>query len=154
MDLILWRHADAREPDPERADEDGGLTSKGERQAARMAQWLNRHLPASTRVLVSPALRTRQTAEALGRKFKLAPEAGPQGSVEALLHAARWPDCREPVLVVGHQEVLGLTAAYLMAGATQPWLLRKGSIWWMRYRQRNGEERVSVHTVLSPDQAV
>ncbi|MEY3273589.1 MAG: putative phosphohistidine phosphatase, SixA, partial [Pseudomonadota bacterium] len=54
MDLILWRHAEALEMREVQDDLDRALTPKGERQALRMAEWLNRHLPASTRVLVSP----------------------------------------------------------------------------------------------------
>ncbi|WP_088285895.1 phosphohistidine phosphatase SixA [Ideonella sp. A 288] len=153
MDLILWRHADARDARPDEADADRPLTSKGERQARRMAQWLNHHLPDTTRVLVSPTLRTRQTADALERKFKLVPGLAPDQTVDALLSAARWPDAREPVLVVGHQFTLGLTAAYLMAGATQPWVVRKGAIWWLRRRERESGDEVVLHTVLSADQA-
>ena len=55
MDLILWRHAEALDMREVQDDLDRALTPKGERQALRMAEWLNRHLPASTRVLVSPA---------------------------------------------------------------------------------------------------
>lgn len=152
MDLILWRHADARDARPDEADADRPLTSKGERQARRMAQWLNHHLPDTTRVLVSPTLRTRQTADALERKVKLVPGLAPDQTVDALLSAARWPDAREPVLVVGHQFTLGLTAAYLMAGATQPWVVRKGAIWWLRRRERESGDEVVLHTVLSADQ--
>ena len=55
MDLILWRHAEALDLRELDNDLDRSLTGKGERQAQRMAQWLNRQLPDSTRVLVSPA---------------------------------------------------------------------------------------------------
>ncbi|WP_204271061.1 histidine phosphatase family protein, partial [Escherichia coli] len=64
MDLILWRHAEAEVIAPGQDDLQRALTPKGERQARRMAAWLNHRLPATTRVLVSPALRCRQTAEA------------------------------------------------------------------------------------------
>lgn len=151
MDLILWRHADAREAAAGQADADRPLTAKGERQAQRMAQWLHHHLPESTRILVSPTLRTRQTADALERKHKVVPALGPEGTVDALLHSTRWPDAREPVLVVGHQDTLGLTAAYLLAGLTEPWNVRKGAIWWLRRRERDGGGRVVLQTVLSPD---
>lgn len=151
MDLILWRHAEAREPREGQADADRPLTAKGERHAARMAEWLNRHLPDSTRVLVSPTLRTVQTAQAIGRKHKLIPELGPDQTVDALLSVARWPEAREPVLVVGHQYTLGLAAAYLLAGATQPWVVRRGAVWWLRMRQRETGGEVVLHAVLSPD---
>lgn len=151
MDLILWRHADARDTAPGQCDADRPLTGKGERQAQRVAQWLNHQLPETTRVLVSPALRTRQTAEALGRKFKLVPALAPGGTVAALLHSVRWPDAREPVLVVGHQDTLGLAAAYLMAGLTAPWPIRKGAVWWLRWRERDGAGQVLLHAVVAPE---
>jgi phosphohistidine phosphatase len=151
MDLVLWRHAEAREGDDGLPDLDRPLTPKGERQAQRVAQWLNRQLPESTRVLASPAMRTRQTAEALGRKHKVVDELGPLRSVTELLQVARWPDSRVPVLVVGHQPTLGLTAAYLVGGLAVPWAVRKGAVWWLRSRERDGRQDVLVHAVVSPE---
>jgi phosphohistidine phosphatase len=153
MDLILWRHADAREGHETLPDLDRPLTAKGERQAHRMAQWLNRHLPESTRVIVSPAQRTRQTADALNRKYRLCPELSPERSVTELLQAARWPDAKGPVLVVGHQPALGLAAAWLLGGGLsadqlQPWALRKGAVWWLRSREREARVEVVLHTVM------
>jgi phosphohistidine phosphatase len=151
MDLILWRHAEALEMREVQDDLDRALTPKGERQAQRVANWLNQQLPASTRVLVSPARRTQQTAAALDRKFKTVPALAPDGSVEGLLHAVRWPEAREPVLVVGHQPILGLAAAYLLAGQAQAWAVRKGAVWWLRAREREGELQVVLHAVVSPE---
>jgi phosphohistidine phosphatase len=153
MDLILWRHAEAREARDGEADADRPLTSKGERQAAKMAAWLSRHLPESTRILASPTVRTRQTAEALAPKFRVVDELAPERSVTELLHAARWPDTRGPVLVVGHQATLGMTAAYLLSGEAQHWSVRNGAIWWLRYRQRDHGSSVVLQAVLGPDGA-
>ena len=167
MDLILWRHAEA----VDEANEDLGidlarpLTPKGEKQAARMADWLNRFLPDSTRIFVSPAQRCQQTAQALGRKFQTREPLGPQHSAADLLTLVRWPDRREPVLVVGHQPTLGMVAAMLMAGpeasaaaaheapahATPSWSVRKGAVWWLRHRERNGVAEVVLVSVRSPD---
>jgi phosphohistidine phosphatase len=152
MDLLLWRHADAREAREGEADADRPLSAKGERQATRMAAWLNRHLPDTARVLVSPTLRTRQTAQALDRKVRLCEALQPGSGVEALLQAARWPDSRELVLIVGHQDTLGMTAAYLMAGIVQPWSVRKGALWWLRRRERAGRVEVVLQAVLSAEQ--
>jgi phosphohistidine phosphatase len=151
MDLILWRHAEALEMREVQDDLDRALTSKGERQAQRMAAWLNKQLPASTRVLVSPARRAQQTASALDRKFKTLPALAPDATVEALLHAVRWPDSREPVLVVGHQPTLGQAAAYLLAGQTESWPVRKAAAWWLRGREREGQFQVLLHAVVSPE---
>lgn len=150
MDLILWRHAEAVErdglPDLERM-----LTTKGERQAARMAEWLNHRIAHSTRVLVSPALRCQQTAKALGRKFRTLDELAPEAAPEALLVAARWPESSEPVLIVGHQPTLGQLAALLLSGQPQPWAVKKGAAWWLRNRDREGSASVVLHAVMGPD---
>lgn len=151
MDLILWRHAEAFEMREAQEDLDRALTPKGERQAQRVATWLNRHLPAGTRVLASPARRAQQTAATLDRKLRTVPDLAPDSTVEALLHAARWPDAREPVLVVGHQPVLGLAAAVLLSGQALTWSVRKGGVWWLRGRERQGVLQVVLHAVVAPE---
>ncbi len=42
MDLILWRHAEAEKANPGSDDLTRALTAKGEKQATRMAAWLDR----------------------------------------------------------------------------------------------------------------
>jgi phosphohistidine phosphatase len=152
MDLILWRHAEAVESGDDLEDLERPLTSRGERQATRMAAWLNQQLPATTRVLASPARRTQQTALALERKFRTLPVLAPDASVTAVLEAARWPEAKEAVLVIGHQPTLGLVASQLLSGAAQPWAVKKGAVWWLRSREREGEGQVVLVNVISPDQ--
>lgn len=151
MDLILWRHAEASELHEGREDLERALTAKGERQAHRMADWLNQRIAHSTRILVSPAVRCQQTAKALGRKYKTLPELAPDGNGEALLKAARWPDASEPVLIVGHRPTLGLVAAYLLTDAPQPWTIKKGAVWWIRGRNREDAAQVILQAVQAPD---
>ena len=151
MDLILWRHAEAEIAAEGQDDLQRALTHKGERQARRMAAWINHRLPATTRVLVSPALRCRQTAEALGRELRIVQSLAPDAPVSALLEASRWPKSSEPVLICGHQPTLGLLAAQLLAGVEQPWAVKKGAVWWLRWRQRDGEPEVTLHAVQGPD---
>jgi phosphohistidine phosphatase len=117
-----------------------------------MAAWLNRHLPETTKVLASPALRAQQTAKALERKFKTVDALAPGSGVTALLEAARWPNSRGPVLVVGHQPTLGMTAAWLLSGATQPWSIKKAAAWWLRSRERGGEGQTLLAAVIGPEQ--
>ena len=69
MDLIFWRHAEANELQDGGEDIDRALTTRGEKQAARMASWLDRHLPEGARIISSPARRCEQTVLALGRKY-------------------------------------------------------------------------------------
>ncbi|MEO8079174.1 MAG: histidine phosphatase family protein [Caldimonas sp.] len=151
MDLILWRHAEAG-PEAEAGDDLArALTQKGERQAERMAAWLNHRLAHSTRILVSPALRCRQTAEALGRKFRTVDGLGPGASAGDLLDACRWPDGADPVLVIGHQPTLGMAASLALTGESRPWTVRKAAVWWIRQRERDDEARVFLQAVQSPD---
>jgi len=151
MDLILWRHAEAHPEREGQSDLDRALTTKGERQAARMADWLNHRLAQSTRILVSPALRCQQTARALDRSFKTMATLAPDGSGDALLKAARWPEGSEPVLVIGHQPTLGLVAAHLLTETPQAWAVKKGAVWWFRNRDREGLAQVVLQAVMGPD---
>lgn len=153
MDLILWRHAEAVPERPDGIDLERPLTAKGERQAQRMADWLNHRLAHSTRILVSPARRCQQTAHALGRAFRTLENLGPAEDAEALLKAVRWPVASEPVLVVGHQPTLGIAAALVVSGIAQPWAIKKGALWWLRNRDREGEAQAVVQAVMGPDYA-
>ena len=96
MDLILWRHAEAEDwpdGDPQAGtDLDRSLTARGEKQAARMAGWLDRQLPEGARIWVSPARRCEQTALALGRKFKIRSELAPDATSAQLLDM-NFPPC-------------------------------------------------------------
>jgi len=148
MDLILWRHAEAEAGEP---DLGRRLTAKGIKQAERIAAWLDGHLPDTTRILVSPADRAQQTALALKRKFRVVPELAPGATAQSVLAAAGWPDGREPVLIVGHQPTLGETAAFLLAGQELPWSMRKGAVWWLSNRVRDGNAAVVLKVVIGPD---
>lgn len=151
MDLVLWRHAEAVDKGDPTEDLARPLTHKGERQAERMASWLNRRLPDSTRILVSPAVRCEQTAAALGRKFKIRPELAPDAPPQAVLDVAGWPQGTRAVLIVGHQPTLGLTAALALTGDTVAWSMRKGGLWWFRYRSQDEDGKVLLLSVQSPD---
>lgn len=149
MELILWRHADAEPAAPGQPDEARALTSKGQKQALRMAEWLDSQLPDNCRILVSPAVRAQQTAQALGRKFKTSPALATDAGAEDILRAAHWPDSRETVLIVGHQPTLGQVAALLIAGSRQDWTIRKGNIVWIERRDDDGQSYLKA--VLGPD---
>ena len=151
MDLILWRHAEAVLEHAAQDDLERALTPKGERQAQRVADWLNQRLAHSTRILVSPALRCQQTAKALGKSFKTIAALAPGEGVDAVLKAARWPDASEPVLVVGHQPTLGLVASQLLTQVAQPWAVKKGAVWWLRDRDREGLAQIVLQAVIGPD---
>ncbi len=158
MDLILWRHAEAQDhPDPgqgrpgDAGDLARRLTPRGEKQAARMAGWLDRQLPDGARVWCSPARRCEQTAQALGRRFKLSEAIAPEADPQALLDLVQWPAGRSPVVVVGHQPTLGRVLAHLLGFAQADCAVKKGALWWLRYRERAGAAQTIVVTVQTPE---
>ena len=151
MDLILWRHAEAEDVEDGSEDLARALTPRGEKQAARMAAWLDRQLPEGLRVLASPARRTEQTARALGRKFKMRAELLPGGTPQDLLELAQWPRAKGAVLVVGHQPMLGQTIAQLMGLLSSECAVRKGAVWWLRQRQRLDQSQTVLVAVQSPE---
>jgi phosphohistidine phosphatase len=151
MDLILWRHAEAFDAEPGESDLERALTPKGQKQARRMADWLTAQLPEGCKILVSPAVRTRQTAEPLKRKFKVVAELAPGADAEDVLQAANWPNAREPVLVVGHQPTLGQVAALLLSGQPQDWEMKKAGAWWLVQRDPQDPYSVYLKAVMGPE---
>ena len=155
MDLILWRHAEAEDwPEGDgqgSSDMDRSLTARGEKQAVRMAAWLDRQLPEGARILVSPARRCEQTALALNRKYRLRPEIAPGANAAQLLELVQWPLAKSPVLVIGHQPTLGQTIAQLLGLQEDDCPVKKGALWWLRNRDREGRIQTVVVTVQSPD---
>lgn len=155
MDLILWRHAEAEPGSADLPDEARKLTAKGIKQANKMAYWLESTLPDSCRILVSPAVRTRETVAALDRKFKVLEELRPDASAEAILAAANWPHSREPVLIVGHQPYLGQVAACLLAPMQLEYAIRKANVWWISQKQREAEGvQTYLKALMAPDLVV
>jgi phosphohistidine phosphatase len=151
MDLILWRHAEAHEASVGEDDMSRSLTPRGERQALRMAQWLDRQLPDGTRIICSPAKRTEQTAMALGRKYKLSASLSPQSSAEMLLATSQWPQSKNAVLIIGHQPILGEAIAQLLGFQRHECAVKKGAVWWLRSRSRLEANQTVLVTVQTPE---
>lgn len=151
MDLILWRHAEAEDAAPGGSDMERQLTVRGEKQALRMAQWLERQLPESTRILSSPARRCEQTVLCLGRKYKTRDELSPDGQAEQLLNLVHWPKQKTPTLLVGHQPWLGQILSLALGQPEAALSVRKGSVWWLRSRERQGEWQTVLMCVQSPE---
>jgi len=151
MDLILWRHAEAVDLELVGDDMVRYLTPRGEKQAARMAAWLDRQMPDGAKVLSSPAVRAEQTAKILGRKFKSSAALAPLATPQQLLELVQWPHGKGCVLVVGHQPTLGNVISRLVGLQANECAVKKGALWWLRYREREDEEQTVVVTVQSPD---
>jgi len=146
MNIILWRHAEAEDG---LNDMSRKLTVKGHAQARSMANFLHKHLPSDTRILVSPAIRTQQTAAALSKNFITAPAIAPGASVHAVLQAVHWPNAGGSVLVVGHQPTLGAVAAQLLGCGDDSLRIKKCGLWWLS--RHEGVPEMTLRLVVTPD---
>ena|SRR5579884_460397 len=122
MNICLIRHAEAETLPPEsgRSDADRPLTDKGWRQTAVLSGALQGHGVRPVAVVVSPLLRSRQTAEGLLRPWPgpapelleckaLAPGSKPR-KLERFVRGLE----ADTVLLIGHQPDLGRFAGYLI----------------------------------------
>lgn len=148
MDLILWRHAEALDTVP---DATRKLSARGERQARQMAAWLKPRLPRQTRILASPATRCQQTVQALGLEFETSRLLNTDASVADLIAATEWPTAGGAVLVVGHQPTLGRLAALLLSGQEAEWTVKKGAVWWINNRSRDGRLQHTLRLCIGGD---
>ena len=146
MNIILWRHAEAEDSTNDMSRK---LTEKGHAQALRMATFLRKQLPADTRILVSPAIRTQQTAAALSSNFITVPAISPGASAHSVLQAADWPNAGGSVLVVGHQPTLGSIAAKLLGTAHESFRIKKCGLWW--FSRNEDASEVLLRLVITPD---
>lgn len=150
MEVILWRHAEAEEGEP---DLRRALTAKGEKQARRVAEWLNARLPDSAKILSSPALRAQQTAQALAEishyKLKTVEALSPLAPLEDALDAIGWTTAKGTVVIVGHQPTLGQIANQLLTGHADDWAIKKSGLVWIR--QTTDDEAPVLRAVISPD---
>ena len=151
MNLILWRHAEAEDSNP---DLERKLTKRGLRQAAYGADWLRRHLPERYALISSPAVRARSTAEALGVPVELDPRILPGADADGYLAACGWPDGvsaqRETVILVGHQPAIGRTASLLLSGSDRDRSFAKGAVWWLVWTGKPGVKAGELRHVVDP----
>lgn len=118
-ELILLRHAHAESGTPGQADIERPLSATGRSEAATAGAWLREHALQPGRVLCSPAVRARQTLDALGplncadvREDTAIYEATP-GTLIELADAHR--DASR-LLLVGHNPGLEQLVALLHSG--------------------------------------
>lgn len=121
MVIHLLRHAEAEDVSPTGRDADRRLTDSGEKRMRIVAKGIASLDPGYDQILVSPLVRSRQTAEPVARACgfekemtetrNLTPNADP---TEILHELARLkPGC---VLLVGHQPHVGRVFGRLVSG--------------------------------------
>ncbi|MGI9025070.1 MAG: SixA phosphatase family protein, partial [Burkholderiaceae bacterium] len=142
--LFLWRHAEAEDSMPDLARP---LTTQGRRDAARVARALAKRMRDNTRLVVSPALRARETAEPLVAKAslhveidqRLGPGTSTNDVLAALEDAVTACNGDAPLIVmVGHQPWIGQVARSLLTESEGDWSVKKAAAWWLVRRARGG----------------
>jgi phosphohistidine phosphatase len=147
MELILWRHADAEDGEPDLLRE---LTPLGRKQAEHVAGWLNVRLPEDLRILCSPATRAQQTVDTLERDYEVLEQVGPGADAQSVLRATQWPNLHGAVMVVGHQPTLGRLAGRLLFGHLHDVNIPRGAIWWFEQRDPYDPYNLYLKAVLTP----
>ena len=125
MRVVLFRHGPAGKADPQRWPNDTlrPLTSHGEVQTAKAVLGVAELEPRIVRVISSPLLRARASAQlllealALDSRVALCDALAPGGSASEVFTAL--PDVREDeaVALVGHEPDLGKLAGTMLFGA-------------------------------------
>jgi phosphohistidine phosphatase len=125
MRVVLFRHGPAGEADPRHWPNDAlrPLTERGRERTLRAAQGVAELEPRIVRVISSPLLRARASAQvllealALHSRVTLCDALSPGGSASQLIEAL--PDLGEDeaLALVGHEPDLGKLAGTLLFGA-------------------------------------
>ena len=147
MDLLLWRHAEAEDGDDDLAR---ALTPKGWHQAEKMAEWLKGQLPGDVRIVASPAVRTRETADALAMPYTIDPQIAPDCSAEQMLAASGWPHGHGLVILVGHNPAISVLASRLAAEEESAVVMRRAAAWWYACDTDAPERLLTLKTVMTP----
>jgi phosphohistidine phosphatase len=157
--LILWRHAEAENVSATGQDIERALTKRGQKDAAKMAKWLNQHLPEGVEIFCSPARRCLETASALNQgvasdnhhKINVVEFLGVESSVNAIAQTVMNDDSSKTILIVGHQPNLGYLIEKILGMQEGTCVVKKGSVWWLRQRIIQGELQNYLFTVQHPD---
>ncbi len=150
-EIIFWRHAEAHDASDGQSDLERKLTVKGQRQAERVASWLDRNLPQHCKVFASEAKRAQQTARCLPRKHKTLAELNPDAKPHDVLAAVGWGSQTEPIVLIGHQAWMGECIHWLLMDGTAPLTVRKGAVWWLQSRPHEDGSEVIVRAVATPE---
>ena len=131
-DLYLLRHGIAEERRAGRADESRRLTPEGRKKLHWVLQVAQ---VAGVRVGVivsSPLVRAVETAEmaaeVLGGTLERDPALSPGSTPDAVIGAARSRQAHGPIMLVGHEPLLGETSTFLFQAAGPVIVFKKGAL--------------------------
>ncbi len=157
INLFIWRHAEAEDSSPDIARP---LTTRGQRDASRVAKALAKQIDERTCIVSSPATRARETVEPLIARTRielaiddrLAPGAHIDQVLEVLEHMiATCNDDGPTIVMVGHQPWVGQLARRLLTDSRGDMSMKKAAAWWLVRRSRDGSTEWTMKSVLDPD---
>jgi len=158
MQLLIIRHAIAFERDRHRWADDGArpLSPAGIRRSRKAAAGLKELCKAPDRLLTSPLVRARQTAEILTEvagwpPAEIASELTPgEGAMAVLTLLAK--DRSKRIAIVGHQPDLSalLTACLLMDSSALPIQMKKNGVACLAFEGRVRVGRAALTWLATP----
>lgn len=125
--ILILRHAKSDWSQPFRTDFERPLAKRGLKDAPRMGEVLDLFACVPDRILSSPALRARQTAElavkACGYRKSIHWEDSFYGGTceDLILALQALPDTIERPMLIGHNPTLEETVALLLARCGEDW---------------------------------
>ena len=158
MDLLIVRHAIAFDRDRNRWRDDGErpLSPAGIRRARKAAAGLKKFAPCPQRLLTSPLVRARQTAQILTDvagwpAARVTPELSPGEPALAILELLS-RDRGKLTAVVGHQPDLGhlLGACLLGGGGALPIEMKKNAVACVSFSGRPRAGHAALRWLATP----
>lgn len=157
MDIILMRHGrSAPRGSHEGPDDERPLTRDGSRRVKQALPGLRQAVPHIDRVVTSPLLRARQTAELVAEgcsvPMKELATLAPGGDPLAITHwLARQSD--EVLVLVGHEPDLGHLASWYLTGSTVSFLpMKKGAICMIHFDGKPAAAQGELRLLLTAGQ--
>ncbi len=154
MKVYVVRHGEAEEQRPGRPDAERELTREGRAEFEGVAAGIASLGIGLEKILTSPLIRARQTAEILAEALKgpkpVEIEAlAPGGSFEAVFRALRDP--AQSVALVGHEPALGALVSLATTGvATDGMPLKKGGVACLKFAGSPRPKGATLGWLLTP----
>jgi phosphohistidine phosphatase len=134
--ITFFRHATAQDRALEIEDEKRTLVKKGRKQAQRVATFCQRMKLRPRRLLCSPVVRARETADIFSENLTGCPapevadwlryESAPAEACQRIRQEAQQEDC--DTWLVGHEPDFSLIIGELLGTAVPPIVIKKASI--------------------------
>ncbi len=156
MKVYVVRHGEAEEQRPGRPDAERELTREGRAQFEGVVAGLAVLGIELDRILTSPLIRARETAEILARTLPgpnpVEIEAlAPGGRFEAVFHALREP--AQAVALVGHEPALGALVSLATTGIPSDAMpLKKGGVACLKFAGSPRPKGATLGWLLTPRQ--